>query len=357
MKRILFVATQMEAGGVQVLAIGMLDALLAEGHQAELAFLYRKRPVFDGVPGVHALLPHPVRSPIDLIMIAWRLWRTIRTVRPDAIVGLAHYSSPLAAIFGWLGGVSRRIATQTSSPDSQNRLARGLDWLCGTLGLYTSNIAASRTLERSLAHYPESYRASLKTVYNGVRFTPSRLSKADARAAFGLDPAAFLMVNTGRLSLSKNQRFLVEVVARLPDVKLAILGEGEERSNLQRLIESRGVKDRVSLLGEVPPDRVADFLRCGDLFVFPSLHEAFGVALVEAMLAELPFIASTYPALAEVVGDAGILLPIADPQTWAETIVALRRGGDLETLGRQARARGEKFTFSVMLEAFKKEWE
>jgi len=353
-RNILFVSTQMEAGGVQVRATKMLAKLRAEGYNARMVFLYMKRPTFTGKDGVYALAGNRPKTPLAYLRILWRFFRHVRTERPDAIVGFAHFASPLAALAGLLAGAKRRIGTQANPPGTVGRVAQALDWLVGSCGIYTTNIAASRSTMEYFERYPRRYRAGLRAVLNGVALEPSRLTPAEARVEFSLPTDRFLILNTGRLSKEKNQSFLLEVLRLLPNVHLAILGEGDLRNALTERAKELGVAERLTLLGEIAPSRVTDFLRAGDAFVFPSLFEAFGLAVVEAMLAGLPIVATAEPGLREVVGTAGRLLPLENPALWAEAIAKLRDDPELRSVAAaEAAARGRVFSFDQMLAGFK----
>lgn len=211
-QRILFVSTQMEAGGVQMRATSMMQALQKEGHESRTLFLYTKRPIYNHLSGVSSLLDHPPRGVSDIFAILVGLVRYLREFRPTAVVGMAHYASPLATFSALLLGISRRIATQTNPPKSRGKLARTLDQICGTTGIYTANIAASDTIFNDFDHYPEVYRKRLHVVSNGITVREPKLTKQAARAKFGLSSDAFLMVNCGRLSKQKNQTFLLEIL-------------------------------------------------------------------------------------------------------------------------------------------------
>jgi glycosyltransferase involved in cell wall biosynthesis len=350
-ERALFVCTQMEAGGVQVLATSMAEAIRQDGGDAAVLFLYRKRAVLesDAVVSLYPCKP----SGLAYVLILLRLVAFVRRYKPTAIVGMAHYSSPLACLAGLLCGVRHRIATQTSPPASVNRPARALDRICGFLGVYTANVAASRTIESDLRHLPSAYTRRLVTIYNGVRVTPSSDSKDDIRSGFGLPRDAFLLVTCGRLAPVKNHGLLLEVLART-DVHLAIAGDGELREWLVEEIEARGLQDRVTLVGEIAPSSVGRFLAAGDLFVFPSKYEAFGMAAAEAMQAGLPVLASDYPAIAEVVGDAGILADHRDVDAWVREIECLRSDATrLRQLAEDCKVRGREFSFDKMLSGFR----
>ena len=354
--KILFVCTQMEAAGVQGRATAMLNGLLAEGTDAALLFLYTKRPVFDGMASVSSLSASRPTNPLALIAIFMRLVLHVRRTKPTAIVGFAHYASPLAALAGQLNGVPIRIASQTNTPTSHGYLARTLDWLCGTFGVYTDNIAVSETIESMFERYPAGYRARLKTVLNGVTPPTPRMDQRGGRASFGL-PDKFTIVNCGRLSRAKNQKALLRIVERLPDVHLVIIGEGELRSDLQSEITERGLQSRVTLVGEVPSSQVPEYLNCGDIFVFPSLHEGFPVALLEAMQVGLPIIVSDHPAVVEAVGEAGPTLSPDDTDRWVQAIKYLRDNVDARVeAARASTDRGRMFTFEKMLAQYRQLW-
>jgi glycosyltransferase involved in cell wall biosynthesis len=137
----------------------------------------------------------------------------------------------------------------------------------------------------------------------------------------------------------KNHRFLLELMARHwtdPELRLVLLGgcgaaEAEVSADIVRL----GLEHRV-----VRPGRVSDAERDGlvaaaDALVFPSQYEGFGAPAVEAMALGTPVICSDQRALAEVVGDAGLVLPL-ELDAWADALdVVAARSADLRSAGRR----------------------
>jgi glycosyltransferase involved in cell wall biosynthesis len=128
----------------------------------------------------------------------------------------------------------------------------------------------------------------------------------------------------------KNHRFLLELMARHwtdPELRLVLLGgRGSADSDVTAAIDRLGVGGRV-----VRPGRVSDAHRDGlialaDALVFPSEYEGFGAPVVEAMALGTPVICSDQRALAEVVGDAGLVLPL-ELDAWAEALDTVRRRG------------------------------
>jgi glycosyltransferase involved in cell wall biosynthesis len=106
-------------------------------------------------------------------------------------------------------------------------------------------------------------------------------------------------------------RALVRVREREPDAQLVVLGEGPERARLEALADELSVP--VHLPGRVPD--VAAWLRRADVLVHPVRWEGFGLAVLEAMLAGLPVVASWVSSLPELVadGETGVLVPPDDP--------------------------------------------
>ncbi|CAM0124922.1 Glycosyltransferase family 1 protein [Stenotrophomonas geniculata] len=356
--RILFVCTQMEAGGVQRRSTAMCGALRSKGLDCRVIFLYRKRGAYDDLDFCKSLLPAKPRGPADLCKAVFRLFKEIRAHRPTAVVGMAHYSSPLASIAAALAGVPNRVATQTNPPGSVPLIGRALDLLCGVAGIYTSNICASESIEAEFSRYPERYRKTLRTVVNGVDPSPSMPPETASYTALRdrlAKSARPVIMNCGRLSKQKNQSFLIDCMRDL-DANLVIVGEGELRQEIEARISQLGLEGKVILVGEVPPSQVGAYLALGDIFAFPSHFEAFGLVAVEAMRAGLPLVCSDHPALREVVGDAGILLPPTDRNSWVKTLSELACDPPrMALLSEKGADRAQLFSFDRMLHGFEEE--
>ena len=153
-----------------------------------------------------------------------------------------------------------------------------------------------------------------------------------------------VLLCVARLERQKGVDVAVRALARLDDAVLVVLGEGAERSSLERLGRELGVAERVFLLGRVPD--VAAWYRRATVLVHPVRWEGFGLAVLEAMLAGVPVVASRVSSLPELVvdGETGVLVGADDPGALAD---AVRRAlADRERLGAAGRARARS-EFSV----------
>jgi len=176
-------------------------------------------------------------------------------------------------------------------------------------------------------------------------------AESDLRRDYGLGGGRVL-VYPAITHPHKGHRFLLEVMATHwhdPDLRLVLLGgAGSADGQVEASIDELGLRERV-----VRPGRVSDAERDGLIalataLVFPSEYEGFGAPVVEAMALGTPVISSDQPALAEVVGSAGIVRP-RDLDAWATVLDDLdSRTPELRVAGRR---RAEAFSLRTSGEA------
>lgn len=134
-------------------------------------------------------------------------------------------------------------------------------------------------------------------------------------------------------------RALPRVVEQV-DVEAVLVGDGPERSKLERLVGELELGDRVRFLGATSHDAMPGILSSADVAVFPSLVEATSVAALECMSCGVPVAASRVGGLPEIVDETvGTLFAPADPEDLARRLTVLLRREDLAAVGRLARQR------------------
>lgn len=123
------------------------------------------------------------------------------------------------------------------------------------------------------------------------RFRPRREQAADMRRELGIPIDAFHIVTAAELNKNKNQQVIIDAIAGLhiKDIYYSICGSGGMKAELERMIEERGLKDRVRLLGFRKD--MENVLQTADVFAFPSKREGLGIASVEALACGVPIIA------------------------------------------------------------------
>jgi len=184
--------------------------------------------------------------------------------------------------------------------------------------------------------------------------------KAKARASFGLDPHAPLVVGVSRLVPRKGFDVLLDALAGLPGVHLAIGGAGRDRARLERRAAERGVGERVRFLGRVPDAGLPALFGCGDVFAMPCRDrwggleaEGFGIVFLEAAAAGVPVVAGRSGGSHEAVDD-GVTGFGVDGRAAGEVrdaIDAVLRDEDARVaMGAAARARAvHTFSYDVLV--------
>jgi glycosyltransferase involved in cell wall biosynthesis len=148
-----------------------------------------------------------------------------------------------------------------------------------------------------------------------------------SREELGLRPDDFLIISIGRLVKRKGFDVAIQALAALPDQKMKylIIGDGPEEQVLKALAKDLGVQDRVLFLGFQPEDKKYQYLAVADIYLLSSLHEGFGICLMEAMYSGLPIVSTDNGGQTDLLDDGrnALLAPAGDPRALAVKIKAL----------------------------------
>ena len=175
---------------------------------------------------------------------------------------------------------------------------------------------------------------SLRLIYDGVDSSVFSQAPEIKRSINRL-----LVINSGDTPL-KGLKYLLEAVAALKrerEIQLTIVGKPMKNGYTRGLIESLGIADCVTHLGQIATKELVRHYSMATMVVVPSVYEGFGLPAAEAMCCRTPVISTTAGALPEIVGDAGILVPPADTRALVEAISGLldnpNRRRDLGEIG------------------------
>lgn len=178
-------------------------------------------------------------------------------------------------------------------------------------------LANSRAVAARYAAVFPARADRIRVIYNGVdvdRFAPQRLAplRPRTRRDLAVPGEAPLIINVANLHPVKNQGLLLAAVAACgPDVHLLLAGDGPRRAALERQARDLGIRARVRFLGQV--EDIAPYLAAADVFALSSDAEGFSNALLEAMAAGLPCVATAVGGNAEALeGGGGVVVPPRD---------------------------------------------
>jgi len=198
---------------------------------------------------------------------------------------------------------------------------------------------------------PDRIRAIASPVDDDIPVA-SQANRRRARLALGIPPGVKVIGTAARLDPQKAPLDLVRAVAELPrnDVRLVWLGDGELRSQTERLIERLGIGHRCVLAGERAD--AASLLPAFDVFALSSLYEGLPCAAVEAMKCGVPVVATAVNSVPEVVvpGRTGLLARPSDPDSLGRGLAyLLDHPAEGARMARAARAHiGDRFSQAVI---------
>ena len=142
-------------------------------------------------------------------------------------------------------------------------------------------------------------------------------------------PERPLLLCVGRLVVQKGIDTAIRSLSRIPEAALLVLGDGPGRAALLRLADELGVGDRLLMPGRVGD--IAAIYRRADVVVHPARWEGFGLAMLEAMLAGKPVVATEAGSAPELVvdGETGVIVPASDPPGMAAAVNVILGEPDL----------------------------
>jgi glycosyltransferase involved in cell wall biosynthesis len=312
-----------------------VDVTLLGAHAHVVRALVAQRP------GIRSAVVPKIRHKGDVSRIL-RFARVVAAARPDVLqVNLpTPWSCRIETLVGLaMPGVRTVLVEQLPlEPDGRwvrfikRSLARRVD------AHVAVGVRAAREVERQIG----LRSGSIRTIESAVReFEAVRDTAPRSRPRIGA---------TARLDHQKGLDVLLRALPAVPDVDVEIVGDGRERAALEALARANGVADRVAFAGW--SEHAREWLGRWDAFVLPSRYEGLPLALIDAMLAELPVVAADVGSVSEAVehGVTGLLVPPDDaPALAAGLRRVLADPAVARALGKRARAVAlDRFTASAM---------
>jgi glycosyltransferase involved in cell wall biosynthesis len=327
----------MATGGAQTGLLDQARCLHARGCTVQVAFVYDKDGVHESwqqraVYPIHNLRIHDpdanvIKRSIQFVKGVYRLWKFMRREKFDIVETFTHDSNLIGLPIAWLAGVPVRIATHRGVIEHFPRWRLKLHTLMINLGIADVFVAVSAWTGRQAKR--EGVRASrILVIPNGV--TPldvASVDRAEVRKQLQLKDGDLFLLSVGRLVFQKGHDMLIDAVPALvrhhPGLTVNLCGDGPQTENIRAQVAKLGVEDHVRLLGTW--NNVAPLLAIADIFILPSRSEGLSRALLEAMAAGLPIVATRVEGVEEVVTDGvhGLLVPLESPAEFAKALIQM----------------------------------
>ncbi len=285
----------------------------------------------------------------------WRLYRLMRRLDIDIVYSFMTFPIVIGSLTAKLARVPVILASERIMNFEARWRLKLKKWVSPLISEITTNSGKARQYIVSAVGYPAG---KVSLIANGVALDdlePGR-DRDEMRQRFGIKKNEVLIGCVARLTRQKGQVYLLQAIAalrRVPELKLMLVGGGEDLSELRQFCQDNRILDRVLFVGS--RQRVGSFLAMMDIFVLPSLAEGMSNAVLEAMMCRLPVIATDVGGTSEVVvhNETGLLVPPANPDLLAAAIQELL--DDPSSARGMATAGFEKvsaqFSLSQMVEA------
>ncbi len=308
----------MPVGGVETQMLSILSKLNKKRYNVTICCIKDLGELGEKAAeaGINTVALNLMKSNRFSLGIAGQIFRTVREHNIHILWThqyVANLYGRIAVLWANMPAVISNFHALYDCPKMHRRLFNRL-----LSGRSDALVAVSNAVAADMRIYDGVREEMIKVIHNGIdlsRFDISG-SKAECRRKLGLPEDAVIVGNVGRLSIEKNHKLIIEALSKLPpNFRGLIVGDGPLRKTLEGMGDGR-----FYFTGQMGYNQIPFALRAMDIFCSPSLWEGFGISLVEAMAAGLPVAASDLPTHREILGDAGVFVPVDDGERLAGTL-------------------------------------
>ena len=326
MINILHIFVSLPVGGAENLLLSTVKGLDAYKYRSFVCCISEKGPVGDEIEALG--FPVHVLGKLKKGGFDRSIVDDLAELAQSLSIGLIHTHLYHANMYGRLAAkragvpvVSSIHNTYSSKPKLQRRL---FNWYlarhCKAI------IAGSTEIRDDIIRWDHVSADKIELIPNTVDLSVSQseLTREQARQALGITQDQIVLGTMGRLEEQKGHSVLLDAMATLckqyPQIHLLLVGDGRLRSKLEEQASALGISSHISFLGTRRD--IGDLFRAMDIFVMPSLWEGLSLAMLSAMAANLPVIATRVGGVSEVMGndEFGLTLEPSDPEALSQKI-------------------------------------
>jgi glycosyltransferase involved in cell wall biosynthesis len=276
-----------------------------------------------GIPGGR-LRSHPW----EIIGHVARVTYAIRAARPEIVHGFLYWAYVAGAFSGRLAGVPIIVASRRSlgTFKAGNTLALGVERIANRMT--DTLIANSLAVKADVVRQERVPPARVQVIYNGIDWRRYAIDPHSSLLTdFGVAPKSVVVTVIANLIPYKGHTHLFEawkeVALSVPGAVALVVGDGPVRDELEALVRYLRLEGSVRFLGRRMD--IPEILAVTDVLAHPSLEEGFCNAILEAMAASKPVVATAVGGNPEAVvdGQTGLLVPPGDPAALASALICL----------------------------------
>jgi len=247
----------------------------------------------------------------------WRLIKTVKKIKPDAIVTYLFHADIIGRIIVQLFTKYQTIPfLRTTYNHPKYWIARITEKL--TKCFVKQYLANSESVKNFYVENIGVEKEKITVIPNGidVDFYDNVKIDCNLRRSFGIDDTDFVIICIANLHINKGHRYLLEAFENIykenENIKLLLVGDGNEKKNLLSQIKNYNSKNNILFLGKRTD--VLQLLKISDIFVLPTFFEGMSNAIIEAMVSDVPIITTNIPENQDLIENekSGILFPVND---------------------------------------------
>ena len=348
--KVIHITYSLEQGGAEVMILDLLRGLDRNIFDLSVCSFQLKGSLRSSFEKSHIPVYDVLKASGKDVTLPVRLYRLFKRLKPDLVHAHNGYMWIYAGLPARLAG-AKVVYTEHSVWENPS-----IPYLMSSkvLEVITDRIVApSEHVKKLLSLRQHVNSDNIDVIYNGIDLARIE-KKVDVqlkRETLGLSPEGKVIGIVARLVPVKNHKTLIEamkiVCSKMNECRLLIVGDGELRSSLEKLVLQNGLKERVLFLGN--RSDVDEILQILDLFVLCSVSEGFPISILEAMAAGVPILATAVGGIIEAIkrGESGMLIDVPNPQTLAEGIMELLTNASKATHFKESALRRVRSNFSL----------
>ncbi|MDJ0702074.1 MAG: glycosyltransferase [Leptolyngbyaceae cyanobacterium MO_188.B28] len=334
-QRISLFLSYLGGGGAERVMLNLAMGFIQHGFEVDLVLSKAWGPHLWKVPSTVRVVDLGASRPLLSLP---KLTQYLKREQPLALLAAMHYANEIAVLAKRLAGVSTQILVT-----EHNTLSRSINQLKGLkrrlipLGvkrlypLADHIVTVSKGARDDLQHWINSPGATVEAIYNPV-ITDDLYQKAEVAVDHPWFQAGEppVILGVGKLERQKDFPMLIRAFAQVRSqqpCRLAILGWGPDKPELEALIADLGLAEDAALLGYV--DNPYAYMARSRLFALSSAWEGLPTVLIEAMALGVPVVSTNCKSGPEEIlnqGEFGNLVPVGDNNAMAESILAILQG-------------------------------
>lgn len=294
---------------------------------------------------------------VNALPAAWKLYRSLRRLAPEIVHAFLTTGNVLGAVLGTLARVPVIVSSHRDLGGFDGKWITRMNFWTDR-HLATSVTANSLAVREALAQRSNAPAETIRLLYNGIDLKKIETANRGLakRQELGLPPNALAIGVIANIRVAKGHQYLLEAFNRIaPHVPQACLlicgfaGDHDLMKTLQRLAAAGGAAGRVWFMNS--RNDIPEMLHALDVVVSPSLSEGFSNAILEAMAAGKPVIATRVGGSPEQIidGVTGLLVPPQDAGAIAQALLTLLRSPGLRREMGAAAQRHVQENFSVAI--------